>query len=115
MCVVPATDLNPGAPSKCNTGLALIDIDVYRCPNQVTLTKIWTNAAIGDEATLVISGTGVTNPVPGTSTAPATTIAATAQATTGSTVSLSETLGAGSLAGYTTGSPVKPRLARRWW
>jgi hypothetical protein len=68
----------------------------------VTLTKVWNNSVTGDTATLTISGSGVSGATGGNSTAPSTTTPATAQANTGSTVNLAETLGAGNLGVYTT-------------
>ncbi len=72
-----------------------------RATNSVTLTKSWANAVTGDTTTLVIFGDQVSSAVDGTSTAPSTTTDATATASVGSTVNLSETLGGGNVGVYT--------------
>jgi uncharacterized repeat protein (TIGR01451 family) len=89
------TIVAPAAPVTCtftNTGLSA----------GVTLTKVWVNASTGDTTTLTISGPQVTGAVGGNSTAPATTVNATANASIATTVTLSETLGAGNKGVYTT-------------
>ena len=68
---------------------------------RVTLRKTWgAGAAAGDKVNLAI--TGGTSPVAGTSTAPSTLTPATANATTGATITLAEAYAVGLAGSYTT-------------
>ncbi|KRG71971.1 DUF7507 domain-containing protein [Pseudoxanthomonas dokdonensis] len=70
----------------------------------VSLDKTWTDAAAGDTVSLAIAGDAaeVIDITAGTSTAPATTTVATANAVGGSTVTVTEAFGTGAAANYDT-------------
>lgn len=68
----------------------------------VNLTKLWQGATAGDSVALTISGPGVSSAVAGTSTAPSTTTAATAQGQQGTLVTVTEAFTNGSASAYAT-------------
>ena len=94
-CNTPAADLSPGTTSKCIAGTTTVPITVTLPAGSVGVTKEWVNAPNGDTATMSISGPGVTQALGGDSTAPSTTNNATALATPGTTVTVTEALGGG--------------------
>lgn len=86
------TSVQAGFTSPASGGTAnnTASVDVTPSCAAVQLSKIWAGATAGEAVDLQISGPAVASLVNGSSTAPATTMAATARATPGSVVTLAE-------------------------
>ena len=96
-----ATVSYPNDPSPGNNSASDTDPVTAR---KLTLTKVWSNAIVGNAVSLTISGSAgdINAAVAGSSTAPSTTSNASADARVGATITLTEAFTTGSAANYTT-------------